>query len=84
MKRVDPETEDRIKKSFEGDEHDRLGREWYNRGSQLINGELIPSEPAHGARVYCLWNSETERWEPECTPPEMIPQAALSEREQKD
>ena len=79
MKHIDPETEARIKKIFEGDEHDRLGREWYARGSRLIDGVLIPSEPAHGARVNCLWNSDTKRWKPECTPPEIIPQAALSE-----
>jgi len=81
MKHIDPETEARIKKIFEGDEYDRLGREWYARGSQLINGILVPSEPAHGARINCLWNSDLKRWEPENTPPERIPQADFPESE---
>jgi hypothetical protein len=73
-KKVQPEDSreelaERLRKIFEGDEADRLGREWYNRGSEDINGELVPAEPGHGARVYCLWNAESKRWEPENSPP---------------
>ena len=58
----------KLNKIFEGDAHDRLGREWYVRGSKKINGNFVPSEPGHGARVHCLWNAKTKKWEPEHLP----------------
>jgi hypothetical protein len=66
----DPETVKRIQKIFEGDEAEQLGRAWYNRGSKNINGKLTPTEPEHGARIRCLWNGKTKKWEPEWIPPE--------------
>jgi hypothetical protein len=58
-----------LAKFFEGDEADKLGRQWYNRGSVETGGKLVPTEPDHGARISCLWNAGTKRWEPECIPP---------------
>jgi hypothetical protein len=76
---IDEETIIRINKFFEGDEAEKLGREWYNQGSIEINGKLVPkAEPAHGARIGCLWNADTRQWEPECTPPLMLQQQAYS------
>jgi hypothetical protein len=50
-----------LRRIFEGDNSDRLAREWKARGGP----------PPHGARIKCLWNSETKEWEPEVIPPEM-------------
>jgi hypothetical protein len=68
----DPETIKRIQKLFEGDEAEKLGRAWYARGSKDVNGKLVPTEPDPGARIHCLWNGKTKKWEPECIPPQHI------------
>jgi hypothetical protein len=67
----------RLKKIFEGDEADKLGREWYNRGSVEADGKLVPTEADHGARIFCLWNAETKRWEPERIPPRHFEQTDI-------
>ena len=63
------ETMKRLQRIFEGDEADKLGLAWYNRGSKVRDGKLEPTTPAHGARVSCLWNARTKKWEPEAIPP---------------
>jgi hypothetical protein len=62
------EVREKLRKIFEGDDADRLGREWYEQGSKMVDGKPVPAEPGHGARVKCLWNSETKKWEPEGIP----------------
>ena len=63
---ISEETMEMLARVFGGDEADKLGRAWLD---SVENGDVpvepVPPEPAHGARVYCLWNSETKTWEPE-------------------
>ena len=54
------ETKELLNRIFEGDGHDRLAGEWLKRNRK--------GEPAHGARVFCLWNGKTKKWEPEFKP----------------
>ena len=58
---ITEETKEKLRKIFDGDEHDRLAREWFGRNCK--------GEPAHGARAYCLWNAKTKKWEREFPPP---------------
>jgi hypothetical protein len=51
-----------LERIFKGDEHDRLGREWKDRGGL----------PPDGARASCLWDAKTQTWKPEFPPPETV------------
>jgi hypothetical protein len=55
-----PEIQAELAQIFAGDEYDRLGRMWKERGGV----------PPDGARVFCLRNEKTQKWEPEFPPPE--------------
>jgi hypothetical protein len=50
-------------------ETERLGREWWDRGSRKVDGEWVSTEPENGAEWKCVWNAKTKRWEPPYTPP---------------
>jgi hypothetical protein len=50
-------------------EGEQKGWNWYERGSEVINGELVPTEPDDGAEWPCRYNAEVKRWEPESKPP---------------
>jgi hypothetical protein len=65
------ETIQKLKDVFEYEtEGERLGREWYNRGSQkLETGEWVNSEPADGAEWKCVWNAKNKCWKPPFPPP---------------
>jgi hypothetical protein len=55
---------------FSETEGERLGREWWNRGSRkLQSGEWANTEPADGALWKCRWNAKTKQWEPPFPPP---------------
>ncbi|GHV77163.1 hypothetical protein AGMMS49942_19840 [Spirochaetia bacterium] len=53
-------------KKTEGEEK---GWDWYCRGSEVINGELVPTEPDDEAEWNCRYNAQAKRWEPTSTPP---------------
>jgi hypothetical protein len=50
-------------------EAERLGREWWDRGSRKVDGEFVSSEPENGAEWKCVWNAKIKRWEPPYSPP---------------
>jgi hypothetical protein len=50
-------------------EGEQKGWEWYERGSEVVNGELVPTEPEDGAEWNCKYKAQTKRWEPTSTPP---------------
>jgi hypothetical protein len=66
-----PEVTAKLKKIFEGDEHDQLGRAWSENGGV----------PAHGARVHCIWNSRTKKWEPEHDPEKVLSRKKRNEED---
>jgi hypothetical protein len=49
-----------LRKIFEGDEYDHRGREWRSKGGP----------PPDKARTACLWDAESQKWEPEFISPE--------------
>jgi hypothetical protein len=65
-----PETLQKLRDVFESEtEAERLGREWWDRGSRKVNGEWVSTEPENGAEWKCVWNAKIKRWEPPCPPP---------------
>jgi hypothetical protein len=65
-----PETLQKLRDVFESEtEGERLGREWWDRGSRKVDGEWVSTEPENGAQWTCVWNAKTKRWEPPYPPP---------------
>jgi hypothetical protein len=64
------ETREKLLSIFNAEtEGQRKAREWYNRGSRTVGGELVSTEPEGGAEWTCVWNAKTKRWEPPYPPP---------------
>jgi hypothetical protein len=58
-----------VEETFKKSEGEQKGWEWYERGSEVVNGKLVPTEPEDGAELDCRYNAQTKRWEPASTPP---------------
>jgi hypothetical protein len=59
----------RIMSIFEKTPGEQKGWDWYERGSEVINGELVPTIPDDGAEWNCRYNAKAKRWEPTSKPP---------------
>jgi hypothetical protein len=76
---TDEETKKKLDSIFKRTNGEEKGWEWYCRGSEIIDGELVPTEPDDGAEWNCRYNAQAKRWEPTSTPPEMIRKTDLGD-----
>jgi hypothetical protein len=80
-RRLSDDTSKKLADFLKKTEGEQKGWDWYERGSTVVDGELVPTEPEDGAEWPCRYNAQAKQWDPKSKPPIVLKKTVTSDEE---